>query len=138
MAALIPVLILLVLFALAVTVWLVAQVGLWVMNLCAALVKRRPARVKRTKPPKPPEPDAVGYWKKWDGTRKWAVAQDKNDWDRMFKATEEQAPEPPRVARPVPPPVRPKPQPQPKPAEPRPEPAEVFARLRSRLDHLDG
>lgn len=82
----------------------------------------KPARVKRAKPR---GPDTAGYWQKWDGTYKWVVAQDKNAWDREFKAAEERA-EPPRL-------VQPKPLPQPLPAAP----SEVFAKLRSRLGQLD-
>jgi hypothetical protein len=90
--------------------------------------KPRPPKPARMKRAKPWGPDTAGYWQKWDGTYKWVVAQDKNAWDREFKAAEERA-EPPRVAQPVPPPVQPKPQPA--------APSEVFAKLRSRLGQLD-
>jgi len=93
----------------------------------------KPPRVEQPLPrAKPRGPDTAGYWQKWDGTYKWVVAQDKNAWDREFKAAEERA-EPPRVVQPVPPPVQPKPLPQPQPAAP----SEVFAKLRSRLGQLD-
>lgn len=67
-----------------------------------------------------------GYWRKWTGTRRWYAAQDKGAWDRDFKQAEERAEQ---LQQPEPPPLV---QPQPHPGAP----SEVFARLRSRLEHL--
>jgi hypothetical protein len=85
-------------------------------------------------PKRTPEPaPAPVYWKKWDGTRKRTVAQDKDAWDRAFLDTAGRA-EPLRKAQPAPPAPAPA---QPAPAPAQPAPADVFATLRSRLQDLE-
>lgn len=57
----------------------------------------KPPRAKAPNPAadKPKEPAPPVYWTKWDGTHKWAVGQDKGEWDHAFdeliKSAEERA-----------------------------------------------
>ncbi|WP_190987377.1 hypothetical protein [Pseudarthrobacter sulfonivorans] len=74
-------------------------------------------------PPKPPVrrekpqgPDPAEYLQKWDAPHKRFVVQDKNAWDREFKAAEEGT---------EPPPVQPT------------ATSEVLAKLSSRLGQLE-
>jgi hypothetical protein len=108
----------------------------WSVMVHAKRIQPGPAPVtERARGPKrTPEPaPAPAYWKKWDGTRKWTVAQDKDEWDRAFLDTAGRA-EPLRKAQPVRAPAQPAP---PAPAPAQPAPADVFATLRSRLQDLE-
>lgn len=51
----------------------------------------KPVEVRVTPQAKPRAPDTPEIWRKWDGTRKWVVAQDKAAWDRDFREAEEWA-----------------------------------------------
>lgn len=105
----------------------------WYVMVHAKRIQPGPAPVMEPspelarRPKRKPEPaPAPVYWKKWNGTRKWTVAQDKDAWDRAFLDTVGRA-EPIRKARPAPP----------APAPAQPAPADMFARLRSQLQDLE-
>ncbi|WP_223980342.1 hypothetical protein [Arthrobacter sp. NicSoilB8] len=138
-------------------------IGLVALTACYIAVRRASAKVEPkpvpvVQPPKAPKPAAEKpkepappvYWRKWDGTHKWAVGQDKDEWDHafdeIFKSAEARAER------------QPKPQPvsmddvsaqlRARPEQlgaetdsasaPRPASAEgdVYGRLRSKLDQL--
>lgn len=75
----------------------------------------KPPKVAKVDPPKAKPAEPV-MWPRWDGTHKWVTAQDKKAWDRDFDEAEARAWQ----------------QPQPAPTE-----EDVFARLRSELQHLE-
>ncbi|SKB44220.1 hypothetical protein SAMN05660473_00721 [Arthrobacter sp. 49Tsu3.1M3] len=105
-------------------------IGLVALTACYISVRRARAKVESkpvpvVKPPKPApekpkEPAPPVYWPKWDGTHKWAVGQDKDEWDHAFdeiiKNAEERAE-----------------------GQSKPQPVEVddvYAQLRARLEQL--
>ena len=64
--------------------------------------QRRPKPAKAAPPPAPrPAPRAIevaawqpvaapGYLRKWDGTRKWSVREEKKAWDSAFHSAEKE------------------------------------------------
>lgn len=106
-------------------------IGLVALTACYIAVRHARAKVESkpvpiVQPPKPPKPAAAKpkeppppvYWTKWDGTRKWAVGQDKDEWDHAFDETSKSAEE--RAGR----------QPQPVSMD------DLSAQLRARLEQL--